>query len=157
MGQHFEKVHIKAQNINSDWKAHKLPFNGRINISKCLILSQFKYVALIIKPSNRQILKSNKIINAFIRDSDHHRISDQKQYAPTDMGGLNCIKLKAFFMALQVHRFKRYNNYRYEEFWILSLDKIFNVTPTNRISILKYGSKCISPQIAKCKHEIQKI
>ena len=58
MRQNFDKAHIKAQNIISDWKAHKLPINGRITISKCLIISQFIYVASIIKPSNKNFKKS---------------------------------------------------------------------------------------------------
>ena len=70
MGQNFDKAHIKAQNIISDWKAQKLPINGRITISKCLLISQLNYVALMIKLLTKQILKSQKIINCFISDSD---------------------------------------------------------------------------------------
>ena len=33
MEQNYDKAHIKAQNIISDWKARKLPINGRITIS----------------------------------------------------------------------------------------------------------------------------
>ena len=53
MGQNFDKEHIKAQNIIFDWKECKLPINGIITISKHLIISQFNYVASIIKPSNK--------------------------------------------------------------------------------------------------------
>ena len=48
LGQNFEKAHTKAQNVISNWKARKLPIKGRITISKCLIISQFNYVASII-------------------------------------------------------------------------------------------------------------
>ena len=41
----FKKAYVKAQSINSNWKARKLPINGRIIISKSLIVSQFNYVA----------------------------------------------------------------------------------------------------------------
>ena len=139
MGQNFDKVYVKAQNIISDWKSRKLPINGRITISKCLIVSQFNYVASIIKHSNRQIQKSQNMINSCIRDSDRHWVSDQKLYAPTNKGGLNCIELKTFFMALQMNWFKRYMNYKYDDYWTLSLDRVFNVNPTNRISILRWG------------------
>ena len=91
MGQNFDHAHVKAQNIISDRKACKLPINGRLMISKCLIISQFNYVASMLKQSNKQLVKSQNMINTFIRDSDHHCFSYQKLYAPTRMGGLNCI------------------------------------------------------------------
>ena len=81
------------------------------------------------------------MINSFIRDSDRHWTSDQKLNVPTNKGGLNCIELKTFFIALQINWFKRYIKYKYDNYWTLSLDKIFNVNPTNRISILNYGSE----------------
>ena len=155
MGQNFDKAHTKAQNIISDWKAQKLPINERITISKCLIISQFNYVASILKPSNIQLVKSQNMINNFIRDSDHHWISDQKWYAPTK-GGLNCIELKMFFMAHQINWFKIYINYKYNDFWTLDLDKLFKVNPKNIISILNYGSEFFSPIIENCKYDIIK-
>ena len=97
MGQNFEKAHTKAQNIISDWKAHKLPINGTITISKCLIIIQFNYVASILKPSSNQLIKSQNMINNFVRDSDHHWISDQKLYTPTRKGGLNCNEIPSLW------------------------------------------------------------
>ena len=55
MGQNFDKGHVKAQNIISVWKSRKLPINGWITKSKCIIVSQLNYLASIIKPSNRKI------------------------------------------------------------------------------------------------------
>ena len=72
MRENFDKAHVKAQNIISDWKSRNLPNNGRIIISKCLNVSQFNYIASTIKPTSRHIQKSQDMINAFIRDSDHH-------------------------------------------------------------------------------------
>ena len=46
----FDKALAKAQNIISNWKARKLPINGRIIISKSLVVSQFNYVASILTP-----------------------------------------------------------------------------------------------------------
>ena len=46
----FDKAYVKAQNIISNWKACKLPINGRIMISKSLVVSQFNYLASIIAP-----------------------------------------------------------------------------------------------------------
>ena len=77
-----------------------------------------------MKPFNKEILKSQKIINSFIRDSDSHSISDQKLYAPTNKGGLNWIELWTFFIALQMNWFKRYINYKYDDRWIEYLGSI---------------------------------
>ena len=57
LGSNYDKAHVKAQNIISNWKARKLPINGRITISKCLIISQFNYVASIITPTQCQVKK----------------------------------------------------------------------------------------------------
>ena len=146
MGQNFDKAHTKAQNM--------LPINGRITISKYLIISQFRNVASILKPSNIQLVNSqNMITKFFIRDSDHHWISDQKLYAPTIKGGLNCIELNTFFLALQMNLFKMNNNYKYDNFWTLTLDKFFKVSRQNRISILNYGSEYFTPIIKNCKYD----
>ena len=48
LGVNYDKAHVKAQNIISNWKARKLPINGRITISKRLNVSQFNYVASIV-------------------------------------------------------------------------------------------------------------
>ena len=44
----------------SNWKARKLPINGRITISKCLIVSQFNYMAFIIYSQIIKIQKNDK-------------------------------------------------------------------------------------------------
>ena len=59
-------------------KARKLPIFGIIIIIKCLIVRKFNYVALIIRPSEKQIKTSQNMINAFIREGDHHWISEKK-------------------------------------------------------------------------------
>ena len=59
----FDKAYVKAQNIISNWKAHKLPINGRIIISKSLVVSQFNYVASIIPPP--AMLKNAGFIKQF--------------------------------------------------------------------------------------------
>ena len=57
IGQNYDITHTKTQNIILNWKARKLPINGRITISKCPIISQFDYVASILKPSDTQLEK----------------------------------------------------------------------------------------------------
>ena len=64
------------------------------------------------------------MVNEFIRDSKHHWISDQRLYAPSTLGGLNCIELDRFFMALRMNWLKRYINLRYEDYWTSILDEV---------------------------------
>ena len=97
LGSNYDKAHVKAQNIISNWKARKLPINERITISKCLIISQFNYVTSILTPTQCQVKKSQTMSDNFIRDSHRHWISDQRLYAPPRLGGLNCIELNSFF------------------------------------------------------------
>ena len=56
----FEKALAKAQNIITNWKARKLPINGRIIISKSLNVSKFNYVASIITPPLAMLKKCKK-------------------------------------------------------------------------------------------------
>ena len=60
-------------------------------------------------------------------------------------------------MALQMNWFKRYINYKYDDFWTLTLDKLFKVNPQNQISILNYGSEFFTTIIENCKYDIIKI
>ena len=52
MGQYFNKAHVRAQNIISDWKVRNLLISLRITRRKCLPTSQFNYVASIIGPTD---------------------------------------------------------------------------------------------------------
>ena len=52
--------------------------------------------------------------------------------------------------------FKRYINLKYDDFWTLTLDKLFKVNPQNRITILNYGSEFLTPIITNCKYNIIK-
>ena len=127
MNINFEKAHTKAQNIISNWKARKLPINGRVTISKCLIVSQFNYVASVLTPSESQLKKSQELINTFIRGGKHHWISDERLYTPTSSGGLNCIELDSFFKSLRMNWIKRYVHQEYDDYWTSILDKKLGV------------------------------
>ena len=85
------------------------------------------------------------MINAFIKDSDHHWISD----VFTNKGGLNC-------MSLQINWFKRYIDFKYDGFWTKTLDNIFNVSPINRIYILNQGREYYTQLIENHKYDIIK-
>ena len=137
----FDKALAKAQNIISNWKARKLPINGRIIISKSLIVSQFNYVASILTPPTAMLSKMQALINNFIRGGDHHWISDDKLYAPIKSGGLNCIELDSFFKGLKTNWIKRYIFHGYDDFWTDILDEVLGVNINTRKNILLYGSE----------------
>ena len=69
LGQNFKKAHTKAQNIISNWKARKLPINGRITISKFLIISQFNYMASIISSTPSQIKTRPEVYSSTLSQS----------------------------------------------------------------------------------------
>ena len=93
-------------------------------------------------------------INEFIRDCNHHWIADQRLYAPTNLGGLNCIKFDSFCMARRMNWLKRYINHRYDDYWTTILDEHLGVSPSNRKKIINYDSEYFTPLIRSCKFEI---
>ena len=69
LDRNFDKVHSKTLSLINDWRAQKIPLQGRINISKCLLVSQYTYVASILTLSEDQITKAQTAINNYIMDS----------------------------------------------------------------------------------------
>ena len=45
---------------------------------------------------------------------------------PLEWGGLNCIELNIFFMAIQINWFKMYINYKQDDFLTATLDKFID-------------------------------
>ena len=66
----FDKVHSKTLTLINDWKARRIPLEGRINISKCLLVSQYMYIASIMTLNEDQILTAQTAINNYIMDSN---------------------------------------------------------------------------------------
>ena len=94
--QIFLKIHSKTLSLIKDWKARRIPIEGTINISKCLLVSQYMYVATILTLNDDQIELSQSAINSYIMDSNDNKknwISRDKIYKPINKGGLNCINL----------------------------------------------------------------
>ena len=48
MQENFERVHIRTCTLINDWKSRRLPIEGRIAISKFLLVSQYKYIATVL-------------------------------------------------------------------------------------------------------------
>ena len=62
----FDSVHSKTLSLINDWRARQLPLEGRISISKCLLVSQYTYFASIITLNELQIDKAQTAINNYI-------------------------------------------------------------------------------------------
>ena len=88
----FDRVHSKTQCLINDWRARKIPIEGRIDISKYLLVSQYTYVASILTLSDHQIEKAQKAINNYIVDSNDAKrnwLSKDRIYQPIKKVGLN--------------------------------------------------------------------
>ena len=43
----FEPIHVKQKSLINDWISQNLPIQGKINISKCMLVSQYTYFVFI--------------------------------------------------------------------------------------------------------------
>ena len=118
--ENFDLAHTKTLSLINDWRSRKLPLEGRISISKCLLISQYTYFATVLPLKDTQILKAQKSINNYImniKEGSKPWISKNKMYQPINKGGLNCIELSSFFKAIKLNWMKRYVSEQYKDFW----------------------------------------
>ena len=66
LDHNFDRVHSKTLSLINDWRARQLPIEGRISISKCLLVSKYTCVASILTLNETQIDKAQKAINNYI-------------------------------------------------------------------------------------------
>jgi hypothetical protein len=71
----FNSVEEKLLKTARFWDRFKLSFTGRINIAKCLMLSQISYYGAILTPDPEQIDRMQDIINTFVKSN--MRVSKQ--------------------------------------------------------------------------------
>jgi hypothetical protein len=62
----FNAAHARTLSLINDWRSRRLPLEGRISISKCLLISQYTYFATILPLKDAQISKAQKAINNYI-------------------------------------------------------------------------------------------
>ena len=68
----FDKLHGKTKSLINDWKARNLPIQCRINISKCLLVSPYTYLASIIPLKEEQIEEAQEAINNYVMNIKSH-------------------------------------------------------------------------------------
>ena len=152
--ENFDMVHSRTLSLINDWKSRRLPLEGRISISKCLLISQYTYISTIIPLKDSQISKAQQAINNFImniKENERPWISKEKIYQPIKKGGLNCIELTSFFKGIKLNWMKRYISENYNNHWTEILDSLLEVSPTTRGEILKWGSEKFTTPIISCK------
>ena len=139
----FDRVHLQTTTIINDWKNCYLPIEGRIAISKCLLVSQYTYISTIFVLMDDQIRQAQVAINKFImgiNDNQRNWIKEEKLYQPKKIGDLNCIELKSFLKAIKLNWIKRYAIHGYDDFWTKLLDNHLRVNPVTRKGILNWSS-----------------
>ena len=102
--ENFECFHARTLSIINDWKSRRLLLEGRISISKSLLVSQYTYIVSVIDLKESPIKKAQTAINNYImnvKEGDKPWISKSKIYQPINKGGLNCIELESFFQKHQ--------------------------------------------------------
>ena len=57
-------------------------------------------------------------------------------------------------MSLQMYWFKRYINYKNDDYWTVTLYQIFNVSLHNRMTILTQGIEFYNQNAIHCKYSI---
>ena len=155
----FDRIHTKTKSLINDWRSRNLPIQGRINISKCMLVSQYTYVASILPLSAEQTEKAQDAINDYIMNigtANRKWISKDKIYAPINKGGLNCINLTDFFHSIRINWMHRYICQNYDDFWTSILDQFLNVDKNTRRNILKWGPEEFNRPIEKCNNRFIK-
>ena len=150
----FDRIFLKTETIISDWKARKLPIEGRIAISKALLISQYTYISSILFLTPTQIAAAQTQINNFIlgiSSQNKKWISNDRLYLPISKGGLGCMELGSFFDGLKISWMRRYIVEGYQDHWADILDNSLHITPPQRANVLEWGDQDFNNPIKNCK------
>jgi exonuclease III len=101
----FTNVIEKIRKTSNFWAKYRLSLMGRINVAKCLMLSQISYVGSIISPTEEQFCSIETIINEFI--SSNLRLSKKYVNVSLKKGGIGMINVRHFIVGLQCSWIKR--------------------------------------------------
>jgi hypothetical protein len=106
--KNFEPVIDKIRRIVDFWSKFRLSLMGRINVAKCLMLSQLSYLGSILDPEPEQLSIMQEIIDSFIVAN----MKFSKNYVNVSVrkGGLGMIDLTEYLIGLKCSWIKRCNN-----------------------------------------------
>jgi exonuclease III len=89
----------KIRKICGYWARFNLSLPGRINVAKCLLLSQINYLGCILNPSPQQLKDIISTVEKFI--AGKLNIARDRFYTSTSEGGLGMINIPDFLTAQQ--------------------------------------------------------
>ena len=113
----FEKCNEKVKSLIIKWRAYGLSINGRITISKTLLLPQYTYIGSVLdKVSVTRYKNIQKILDHFVlhnsylepNKSSRNWIKPDILYADRSKGGYGQIEVDEFFKSIKTSWVKRY-------------------------------------------------
>ena len=116
LDSNFDKAHKKVNGIISKWQGYQLSLDGRITITKSLLLSQYTYIASVLEMPVKMFEKIQSNLNAFIFTNKVNKVENKFQpwvskddiYRGKSEGGFGMIRVNHFFQALKCSWIKRY-------------------------------------------------
>ena len=85
----FENRLVKCKKILNEWSCRGLTMEGRVQIIKTFIISQFLYSVSAIDMSEKYITELNRLIFNFIWRGKKSRLKRSTLCLPKEKGGLN--------------------------------------------------------------------
>ena len=97
INSNFDLVHENVEKLISKWQCYKLTVQGRITITKSLLLSQYTYVGTVLDMNKCQTDLIQNKLNAFVLHNQKYDSSVQQKrnwlkpeylYGAVSQGGL---------------------------------------------------------------------
>ena len=132
-----------------------ISLDGRITITKSLLLSQYTYIASVLDMPVNMFLKIQSNLNAFIFTNKVNKVENTFQpwvskdvlYMENSEGGYGMIRVDHFF--LKCSWIKRYVVNQGDGHWGDFLDLHLNLTPDTREDLLLCGAEKLNGTINK--------
>jgi len=108
LAENFGVILDKIQARLNGWKRRKLSIMGKINIIKCLGISQVIFLLTMLPSPNPELLKNlERILYEFIWNGKADRIRRTTLIGDLDLGGINMINISSLNKALKISWVKR--------------------------------------------------
>ena len=108
ISENYSNILDKIESRLQGWRRRNLSIMGKINIIKCLGISQIVYLfTMLPSPGNEFLKKLEQILYKFIWNDSIDRIKRATLIGPTDLGGLNMIDVFCLKEALNISWVKR--------------------------------------------------
>ena len=104
-----QKIRNKIVDLISFWDRFRLTLPGRISIVKTCLISQLCYVGCFLPLDTAVIDETQVLLDNFVKIN--LKISQDRIYLPTNLGGTGTFEIKTFLSALNLSWFNRTNNF----------------------------------------------